>query len=217
MGIEMNGLLARKIGMTRVYDSDGMQIPVTVLEVGPCVVIQRKTTDRDGYDAIQCGFIDKAERLVTGPMLGHFKKAGVSPRRRILEFKQEAGEDIKVGETITVAIFKNVKYVDISGITKGRGYQGVVKRWGFGGGPAGHGGHSVRRPGSIGQKALPARVMKGKKMGGHMGVERITTQNIKVVNVIPEENAMLVMGAVPGPVGAVVEVRKALKKAGLKS
>lgn len=213
----MNGLLGRKIGMARVYGAGGDQVPVTVLEVGPCVVVQRKTAQGDGYEAVQCGFLEKAERLVSEPMAGHFKKAGVTPRRKLKEFAADAGEDIKAGAVVSVEIFKDTKYVDVVGITKGRGYQGVIKRWRFGGGPAGHGGHSVRRPGSVGQKALPARIQPGKKMGGHMGVDRVTVQNLEVVKVVPEENMMLVKGCIPGPAGAIVEVRKALKKAVRKS
>lgn len=209
----MNAIIGRKIGMTQIFDENGVQIPVTVIEAGPCKVVQRKTAETDGYDAVQLGFHEQKAHRVTKAAMGRFDKAGVTPRRVLREFRCEAGSELKAGDEVNAGVFGDVRYVDITGISKGRGFQGVVKRYNFAGGRKGHGGKSVlRAPGSIGQCEFPARVFKGKKMPGHMGNKRVTTQNIKVVQVREDDNVILVKGSVPGPNGGVVLVRKAIKK-----
>lgn len=208
----MKGLIGKKIGMTQVFDAQGYQVPVTVLQVGPCSVVQRKTLERDGYEAVQLGFEPQKEFRLTKPLLGHLKKAGVAPCRVLREVELEPGDDPKVGDTVTVALFKGVSHVDVTGITKGRGFQGVVKRHNMGGGPSSHGSMAHRRPGAIGNRARPGRIFKNKRMPGHMGHVRVTCQNLQVVEVREDENLLLVKGAVPGPNGSIVIVRKALKK-----
>lgn len=208
----MQGLIGKKIGMTQVYDKDGVHVPVTVIEVGPCVVVQRKIADRDGYEAVQLGFIDQKESRLSKPTLGHFKKSGVSAKKFLREFRVDAGFTAKEGDTLTSELFDGVNFVDITGVCKGRGFQGVVKRHGFGGGPGGHGGNSHRRPGSIGMREKPGRILKNKRMAGHMGNVRVTTQNLKVVQVRKDDHAILVRGAIPGPNGSIVLVSKSIKK-----
>jgi large subunit ribosomal protein L3 len=209
----MQGIIGRKLGMTQVYDS-GERVPVTVIEAGPCTVLQRKTAAQDGYEAVQVGFGDiKAARL-TKPDLGVFKKASLEPKRYRREFRVAADEPSKVGDVVTVKVLEGATHVDVVGVTKGRGFQGVVRRHGMAGGALTHGGHSKRRVGSIGMKTWPSKVAKNKRMPGHMGNTRITQQNLKVVQIRGDENLLLVRGAVPGPVGALLVVKKALKKAG---
>lgn len=208
----MTGLIGKKIGMTQVFDAAGNQIPVTVLQVGPCTVVQRKEAKKDGYDAVQLGFGSQKEHRLTRAEQGHLKKAGVDLCRTLREVRLEAGEDAKVGDKITVSIFKDVEYVDVTGVTKGRGFQGVVKRHGMGGGPAAHGSMAHRRPGAIGNRAQPGRIFKNKRMPGHMGHTQVTCQNLKVVDVREEDNLLLVRGAVPGANGSLVMVSKAVKK-----
>lgn len=208
----MNGLIGRKVGMTQVFAETGEQIAVTVIELGPCVVLQRKTSEKDGYEAVQVGFDAQKEHRVTKPLLGHYKKAGATPRKVIQEFRTDAETELKSGDEVKVDLFTDVKHVDITGQTKGRGFQGVVKRWNFGGGRKTHGGHMHRRGGSIGQCVSPARVMKGRKMPGHMGNRRRTIQNLEVIAVRADDNALLIRGAVPGPNGGIVTVNKSLKK-----
>ena len=208
----MQGLLARKIGQTEIFDDQGVQIHVTVLQVGPCVVVQRKNAARDGYEAVQLGFEEQKESRLTKPEQGHFKKQGVSPRRVLREFRLDPGEDLKAGDSLTVSIFDGVSHVDVIGLTKGKGFQGVVRRHGMMGGGAAHGSMMHRRIGAIGNRTWPARVFKNKRMPGHMGNVRMTVQNLKVAQVRLEDNVLLVRGAVPGPVGALLVVRKALKK-----
>ncbi len=211
----MNALIGRKLGMTQVFDDNGHQVPVTVLEVGPCVVVQRKSTEVDGYDAVQLGFIDQKEQRLTKQVAGHFKKNDVSAKRIIREVRiDESDAEVKAGDTLTVAdVFKDVEFVDVIGTAKGRGFQGVVKRHGMSGGRASHGSHMHRRTGSIGMCVSPARVLKGKRMPGQFGNTRTMTQNLRVVGVRDEDNVILVRGSVPGPTGGVVFVRKAIKKA----
>lgn len=209
----MNEIIGKKVGMTQVFDEKGRQSNVTVLEVGPCTVVQVKTIEKDGYAAAQLGFGPQKKQRLNKPALGHLDKAGVEPLRVLREVEVAADEEVKAGDQVTAALFEGVEYVDVTGTTKGRGFQGVVKRYNFGGGRATHGSGTHRGPGSIGMKVSPARVFKGKKMPGHMGSDRVTTQNLRVVQVRPDDNVILVEGAVPGPAGGLVMVRKAIKKA----
>ncbi|PWL60986.1 MAG: 50S ribosomal protein L3 [Bacteroidales bacterium] len=205
----MPGLLGKKIGMTSVFSADGKNVPCTVIEVGPCVVTQVKTVETDGYDALQLGFEDKKEKHTTCPMQGHFKKAGVSPKRHLAEFKGFDGE-YKLGDTLSVDMFSESDFVDIVGTSKGKGYQGVVKRHGFGGvGQATHGQHNrLRKPGSIGACSYPAKVFKGMRMAGQMGNERVTVQNLQVLKVIADHNLLLIKGSVPGAKGSILLIEK---------
>ncbi|CCX46686.1 50S ribosomal protein L3 [Bacteroides sp. CAG:927] len=206
----MPGLLGKKIGMTSVFSADGKNMPCTVIELGPCVVTQIKTVDVDGYEALQLGFQEKKEKHTTAPMAGHFKKAGVAPQRHLAEFKGFDGE-YKLGDTITVdSIFNESDFVDIQGTSKGKGYQGVVKRHGFGGvGQSTHGQHNrLRAPGSVGACSYPAKVFKGMRMAGQMGNERVTVQNLQVIKVLPEHNLLLIKGSIPGSKGSIVIVEK---------
>ncbi len=209
----MQTLIGKKIGMTRVYDDSGVQVPVTVVQVGPCVVVQRKSAKPDGYEAVQLGFEEQKESRLTKAEQGHFKKAGTKAQKVVREVRVEADEAAKAGDVLTAAMFDGVKFVDVLGHTKGRGFQGVVKRFQFAGGRASHGGGWNRKPGSIGNREWPARVFKNKKLPGHMGSVDITTQNLRVVKVLTDDHALLLEGAVPGPVGGIVLVRKAIKKA----
>lgn len=208
----MKGLIGKKIGMTQVWDKDGRLVAVTILEVGPCPVVQKKTVAHDGYDAIQVGFgAQKAQRLAKSAVT-IFNKAGVAPCRKLHEFAPEAGDAIEVGQTLDVGLFDGVSYVDVQGVTIGRGFAGVVRRYRMAGGPFTHGGHSKRRIGSIGARDLPGWIQKGKKMPGHMGAVTRKVRNLAVVQVRKEDNLLLVAGAVPGAAGAMVLVTKALKK-----
>jgi len=208
----MQGLIGKKLGMTQIFDKDGANVAVTVVEAGPCPVVQKKTNDIDGYEAVQLGFLETRESRVTKPMLGKFKKAGVTPCKFLAEFKIDAGEEVKEGDSITTSIFEEDIFLDVTGVTKGRGFQGVVKRHNMAGGRMTHGGHSKRRVGSIGQCSYPARVAKGQRMPGHMGAAKVTQQNLKLVSIRGDENLLLIKGAIPGATGSVVIVRKALKK-----
>ena len=208
----MQTLIGKKIGMTRVYDENGVQVPVTVVQVGPCTVVQRKTTEKDGYEAAQIGFGAQKSQRLAKPQQGHFKKAGAEPQKVLREVRLAEGDDAKVGDVLTAAVFEGVKFVDVLGKTKGRGFQGVIKRYKMAGGRETHGGAWTRRPGSIGNREWPARVFKNKKMPGQMGAVEVTTQNLRVVKVLAEDNALLLEGAVQGPAGGIVLVRKAIKK-----
>ncbi len=208
----MKGLIGKKLGMASIYDEAGAAVPVTVIEAGPCVVVQQKSEGKEGYSAVQLGFDDQKEQRMNKPALGHLKKAGVSPKRILREFRVDGGEEVAVGDVVDATAFAEVNYVDIVATGKGRGFQGVVKRHGFSGGRASHGGGWTRRPGSIGMCEFPGRVFKGKKMPGQMGDKRVTTQNLKVVQVRPEENLILVKGSVPGANGGIVVIKEALKK-----
>ncbi len=206
----IDALLGKKAGMTSVYTDDGRLLPVTVIELGPCTVLQVKTPERDGYRALQLGFEDRKRKNVTQPMRGHFKRAGSEPKRFVREVDWDGEDDIEDGSVVTVEQFADVKKVDVTGMTKGRGFQGVVKRHGFRGGPKTHGqGDRLRAGGSIGQAADPSRVFPGTKMAGRMGGKRKTVRNLKVVRVDPERNAILVNGAVPGPNKGYVVVSRA--------
>lgn len=195
--------------MTSVFSAEGKNIPCTVIEAGPCVVTQVKTVDNDGYDAIQVGFVDKKDKHTPNAEKGHFKKAGTTPKRHLAEFKG-FGDQYKAGSEISVDIFENELYVDVIGTSKGKGFQGVVKRHGFSGvGQTTHGQHNrLRSPGSIGAASYPAKVFKGTRMGGQMGNERVTVQNLQIIKIIPEHNLLLVKGSIPGCNGSIVIIEK---------
>jgi large subunit ribosomal protein L3 len=199
-------ILARKLGMTQRFREDGRVDRVTVLEAGPCHVTAIRTADRDGYDAVQLGFGGVRERRLTKPELGHLKKAGVPPLRHLAEFRDEAGE-LQVGDEVRVDVFEPGQRVKISGVSKGKGFQGTIKRHNFSRGPESHGSHNVRAPGAVGASATPSRVFKGLRGPGRMGGGRVTQRGLEVVEVIPGENLLLVRGAVPGPRNGTVEVR----------
>lgn len=213
----MQGLIGKKVGMTQVFDGDGRRVAVTVLQAGPCKVIQRKRRATDGYDAVQLGFEEQKEQRVTKAARGRFAKAGTAPHRILREFRVAEDEDLDTGAELTAALFDDVEYVDVVGVSKGRGFQGVVKRHRMAGGRMTHGGHSKRRPGAIGQCSYPARVAKGTRLPGHMGHVRVKQQNLRVLQVRGDENLLLVHGAVPGATGGLVLITKALKKAGKSS
>jgi large subunit ribosomal protein L3 len=202
-------ILGRKLGMTQVWSEDDRLLPVTVIEAGPCVVTQVKTDKTDGYRAIQIGFGDIAERKVNRPMKGHFDKARVEPKRYLTEVRVGEDDSFKVGTKISVDAFAEAKSVHVTGVSKGKGFAGVMKRHNFKGGPGGHGSHSHRVPGSVGQCATPSRVFKGKKMPGHMGSEVVTVRNLDVVKIDSEQNLLIVKGAVPGGKGALLTIRMA--------
>ena len=195
--------------MTSVFSADGKNVPCTVIEVGPCVVTQIKTADKDGYEAVQLGFVEKKDKHTTAPLAGHFKKAGVAPQRHLAEFKGFDGE-YKLGDTITVDLFNENDFVDIQGTSKGKGFQGVVKRHGFGGvGQSTHGQHNrLRAPGSVGACSYPAKVFKGMRMAGQMGNEKVTIQNLQVLKVIADHNLLLIKGSIPGSKGSIVLIEK---------
>ncbi len=203
----MPGLLGKKIGMTSVFSAEGKNVPCTVIELGPCVVTQVKTKEKDGYEAVQLGYEEAKEKRTSSPLMGHFKKAGTTPKRHLAEFKG-FDQEMNLGDTITVDMFTDVGYVDVIGTSKGRGFQGVVKRHHFGGvGQTTHGQDDrLRHPGSIGECSYPAKVFKGLRMGGHMGNQRVTARNLQVLKVIPEHNILMVKGSVPGFNGAIVSV-----------
>ena len=206
----MEGLIGKKIGMTQVWDAQGRHVSVTVIEVGPCPVVQVKTPDKDGYAAAQLGFGPQQAKRLTKAQATRFEKAGVAPCRMLHEFRLDAGDTAKAGDQVTVAMFEGIQRVDVSAATKGRGFAGVVKRYLMAGGPMTHGGHSKRRIGGIGARDLPGWVEKGKRMPGHMGNVSRTARNLAVVQVRKDDNLLLVQGAIPGPAGAMVVVRKAL-------
>ena len=212
----MKGLIGKKLGMTQVFDEKGVLTPVTVIEVGPCVVTDVKTAERDGYSAIQLGFGSRKAKNVTKARKGHLAKAGVTGDRLPAVLREIRGAEAEVGAVLKADIFAVGEYLDVIGITKGRGFQGTVKRWNFGGGRASHGGAWERRPGSIGCCEWPGRVNKGKKMPGHYGCDRRTVQNLQIVRVMADDNCLLVKGAVPGFNGGIVTVKSALKKPAAK-
>lgn len=202
-------ILGRKLGMTQVWGEGENLVPVTVIEAGPCVVTQVKSVKKDGYDAIQIGFGEIAERKVNKPMAGHFDKAGVDAKRFLMEIRTGDGESFKTGDLITVEALSDAKAVHVSGTSKGKGFAGTIKRHNFSGGPGGHGAHFHRAPGSVGQCATPSRVFKGKRLPGHMGSETVTVRNLDVVKIDAEQNLLLVKGAVPGAKGALLTIRMA--------
>jgi large subunit ribosomal protein L3 len=209
----VNGILGIKLGMTQVFADDGASLPCTVLQAGPCVVVQRRSAEKDGYEAVQLGLVEfvKAQR-VNKPMTGHFKKADVAPVRLLGEVRLEDSKDeTKVGDRVLVDSFEAGEFVDVTGVSKGKGFQGGVKRWHYAGGDATHGSMFHRAPGGIGASSYPSRVWKGQHFPGHMGNQQVTSKNLKVVKVDAEENLLLVCGAVPGPRGSYIYIKKSKK------
>lgn len=207
----MSGIIGKKIGMTSIFDASGKNQPCTVIEAGPCHVTQVKTRETDGYEAIQLAYDDKKEKHSTKAEMGHFAKAGITPKRKVVEFTRfEAENRKKFGDVVEVDIFIEGEYVDVVGISKGKGFQGVVRRHGFSGvGGTTHGQHNrLRAPGSVGACSYPAKVFKGTRMAGQMGNERVTVQNLQVIKVMPEHNLLLVKGSVPGAKGSIVLIEK---------
>ena len=202
-------ILGRKLGMTQIFDEDDNFVPVTVILAGPCTVSQVKTKETDGYEAVQIGFGALKPKHVNKPMAGHFAKAGVEPMKYLREVRVDDASQYSCGDKVTVEAFADVKAVDVTGTSKGKGFQGTIKRWNFACGPMTHGSRNQREPGSIGQCAYPARVRKGLHMAGHMGNERVTVKNLKLVRVDAEQNLMLIKGAVPGGKNALVSIRMA--------
>jgi large subunit ribosomal protein L3 len=202
----MPGLIGKKIGMTSVFGADGKNIPCTVIEAGPCVVTQLRTVEKDGYEAVQLAYDEIKEIHASEPLKGHFKKAGTTPKRKLVEFPADFQGELKLGDTITVDVMDGVKFVDVVGTSKGKGFQGVVHRYHFAGvGGATHGQHNrLRKPGSLGASSWPSRVFPGMRMGGHMGNERVKVFNLEVVKVIPENNLLVIKGSVPGAKGSYV-------------
>lgn len=207
----MKALLGKKIGMTQMFTEDGTVVPVTVIEAGPCVVTQIKNKEKEGYSAIQIGFGDTKEKNLSRPLLGHLARASVSPKRYLTEVRVEEGDGYRVGQELKVDLFSVGDRADVTGTSIGKGFAGVIKRWGFSGGPASHGSHSHRIPGSIGASATPSRVHRGKKMPGHMGNKQVTAQNLEVVKVDLEQNLLMVKGNTPGSNGSLVMVRGSVK------
>ena len=205
----MSGLIGKKIGMTSLYDEKGNNLACTIIEAGPCVVTQIKNEEKDGYNSVQLGFLDKKERNINKAEAGHFKNAKTAPKSNLFEFKNFENE-LSVGDILNVDHFSEGEFVDISGTSKGKGFQGVVKRHGFAGvGQSTHGQHNrLRAPGSIGAASYPARVFKGMKMAGQMGNEKVTVQNLKVIKVVPEKNLLVIKGCVPGHKNSIVTIRK---------
>ena len=208
-------IVGKKIGMTQVFTDDGRLVPVTVVEAGPCKVVQKKTIESDGYEAVQVGFDtyaeNRAKKLVNKPMTGHFKKAGVAPTRYLRELKLDNAAELEVGSELTVSQFAAGERIDVSGVSKGHGFSGVIQRWNQHTGPMAHGSKYHRGVGSLSANSTPSRVFKNKKMSGHYGVDRVTTQNMSVVRVDAERNLLLVRGAVPGPKGGTLVIRDSVK------
>ena len=206
----MSGIIGKKIGMTSLFNEEGKNIPCTVIQAGPCSVLQVRTIEKDGYKSVQLGFDDKSEKNVSKALAGHFKKAGSTPKAKLVEFYREFVDEVKVGEEVTVNLFAEGEYVDVTGTSKGKGFQGVVKRHNFGGVmQASHGQHNrLRAPGSIGAGSDPSRVFKGMRMAGSMGGKQVTVQNLQVLKVDEEQNLLVVKGAIPGAKNSYVIIRK---------
>ena len=203
----MPGLIGKKIGMTSVFSADGKNLPCTVIEAGPCVVTQIRTVEKDGYAAVQLAYDEISEKHASAPLKGHFEKAGTTPKRKLVEFPMDFAQELKLGDTINLAdVIAEATFVDVVGTSKGKGFQGVVKRHGFQGvGGTTHGQHNrLRHPGSLGASSWPSRVFKGMRMAGHMGNERVKVENLEVIKVIPENNLLVVKGSVPGAKGSYV-------------
>jgi large subunit ribosomal protein L3 len=206
----VDGILGKKLGMTQIYMEDGTAVPVTVVQAGPCLVVQRKTAGEDGYEAVQLGLVEEGRKVRVGrPREGHFKKAGVAPMRSLVELPVMADDEAKAGDQVKASVFAVDDYVDVIGASKGKGFQGVIKRHGFGGGRATHGSMFHRAPGSIGQSAYPSRVFPGTRLPGRMGGERVTVKNLKVVKVDEENNLLYLRGAVPGAKDNFLTLRRA--------
>jgi large subunit ribosomal protein L3 len=207
--MSVQGIIGKKIGMTQVYAEDGRALPVTVIEAGPCVVVQRKSPDKDGYSAVQLGLVEGRKlKRVSKPMKGHFDKAGLPPCRVLREFRVQDAAEVKVGDKVSVGIFAPGDTVHVTGVSKGKGFQGVIKRHNFAGGAATHGSMFHRAPGSIGASAFPSRVLKGMRAPGHMGLDRVTVRNLQVVRVDAERNLLVVRGSVPGAGDGYLVIRK---------
>lgn len=204
-------IIGKKIGMTQVFDENGRVVPVTVVEAGPCVVVQKKTIEKDGYEAIKVGFGEVREKLLNKPAKGQFIKAGVSLRRTLKEFRLENSSEYEVGQEIKADVFTSGEKVDVSGVSKGKGFQGVIKRWNAQRGPMSHGSKFHRAPGSMGASSDPSKTFKNKKMPGHMGAVNTTVMNLEVVKVIAEKNLILIKGGIPGPNKGTVVIRNAVK------
>lgn len=204
-------ILAKKLGMTQIFDEDGRLIPVTVLQAGPNTVVQKKTVENDGYSAVQVGFIDIKEKRANKPQKGHFSKAGVSPKKYLREFRLDSAGELNIGDEIKADVFSAGDKVDVAGISKGKGFAGTIKRWGTHRGPMSHGSGYHRRVGSMGGASSPGRVMKGKKLPGHLGVERVSVQNLTVVKVDAEKALMLVKGGLPGPKNGLLIIKSTVK------
>jgi large subunit ribosomal protein L3 len=205
----VDGILGKKLGMTQIYNDDGTAVPVTVVQAGPCLVVQRKTAGTDGYEAVQIGLVDDKPAKANGPRGGHFEKAGVAPMRHLAELPVAAEDESKAGDQVKASVFAADDYVDVAGTSKGKGFQGVIKRHGFGGGRATHGSMFHRAPGSIGQSAFPSRVFPGTRLPGRMGGERVTVKNLRVVKVDEENNLLYLRGAVPGSNGGYLTIQRA--------
>lgn len=206
----MSGIIGKKIGMTSLFNEEGKNIPCTVIQAGPCSVLQVRTEEVDGYVAVQLGFDDKSEKNVGKALAGHFKKAGSTPKAKIVEFRNAFEHDVKTGDLVEVNMFAEGEYVDVTGTSKGKGFQGVIKRHGQSRGPMAHGSRYHRRPGSMGPVA-PNRVFKGKNLAGRMGGDRVTIQNLEVVQVVPEKNVILIKGNVPGAKKSLITIKSAVK------
>jgi large subunit ribosomal protein L3 len=206
----MSGIIGKKIAMTSLFDENGKNIPCTIIQAGPCVVTQVRTEEKDGYKSVQLGFDDAKEKNTSAALKGHFKKAGTTPKKKLVEFYGDFVDDLELGKEVTVDLFGEGEYVDITGVSKGKGFQGVVKRHGFGGvGQSTHGQHNrLRAPGSIGAGSDPSRVFKGMRMAGRMGGKNVTVQNLNVVKIDKEQNLLIVKGAVPGPKNSYVIIRR---------
>lgn len=208
----MKAIIGKKVGMSQIFDENGHVIPVTVIEAGPCTVVQKKTSEKEGYNAVQLGYEDVAEKKLTKGEMGHLNKAGVSPKKHLREFDLDNAAELNIGDIVKADTFQAGDFVDITGISKGHGYQGVIKRWGAQRTPTSHGGGPVHRhAGSMGSGTDPSRIFKGKIGAGHMGVEQVTVQNLDVVSVDPEFNLIAVCGAVPGPKGGIVYLKSTVK------
>ncbi|MDD7288947.1 MAG: 50S ribosomal protein L3 [Clostridiales bacterium] len=208
----MKAIIGKKVGMSQIFDENGKVIPVTVIEAGPCVVVQKKTSEKEGYEAVQLGFEDIAERKLSKPEMGHLNKAGVAPKKYLREFNLENAAELNIGDIIKADTFKVGDFVDVTGISKGHGYAGVVKRYNAGRTPTSHGGGPVHRhAGSMGPTSHMSRITKGKIGAGHMGVDQVTIQNLSVVKVDPELNMLVVCGAIPGPKGGLVTIKSTVK------
>ena len=206
------GIIGKKLGMTQIFDGEKNAVPVTVIKAGPCVVVRKRTEEKDGYTAVQLGFEEVKNKKVSKPLLGYFRKHKITPRRILREFPWKDVDSIKEGDVVSVDIFEGYKFVDIEGNTKGKGFQGVVKRWGFAGGPASHGAKQWhRRTGSIGASSWPSRVFKGRKMPGRLGGKKVTVKNLEIVEVQKEKDLLLVKGAVPGFSGGYVFIKNPRK------